>query len=205
MATSTRLYGEWAETYDEDFVARSGYVVYRRVVDALLQHREQINGPVFDIGCGTGIVGAVLRDNGVEIVDGIDISQPMLGEAKKKQTVRGDAVFRHLVAADLTQRVDIPDNRYARLISAGTFTHGHLGPEPLDEIWRVANIGAWCAIGVRTTHYLAAGFGEKLAVDVREGTISEPNLIEVHMYSPGVGDEEHADDKVFIVVCQVLR
>ncbi|MBT4615177.1 MAG: hypothetical protein HOB98_01880, partial [Gammaproteobacteria bacterium] len=47
--------------------------------------------------------------------------------------------------------------------------------------------------------------GEKLAVDVREGTISEPNLIEVHMYSPGVGDEEHADDKVFIVVCQVLR
>ena len=36
---NTRLYGVWAETYDEDFVAASGYVAYRHVIDQLLKHR----------------------------------------------------------------------------------------------------------------------------------------------------------------------
>lgn len=203
-ADSTRLYGDWAETYDEDFVAATGYVVHRRIADTLLQHRDQIDGPVLDIGCGTGIVGAVLRENGIEIVDGVDISQAMLDEARKKKTEGGAAVFRNLVIADLTKHVDIPDNQYAGLVSAGTFTHGHLGPEALDEMWRVAKAGAWCAIGVRTTHYVAAGFGEKLADDVSCGTISKPELIEVHLYAHGVGNDDHANDKAFIVVCQVL-
>ena len=203
-ADSVRLYGEWADSYDTDFVASVGYVVYLRVTELLLEQRSLINGPVLDVGCGTGVVGVSLREGGIDVVDGIDISPPMLAEAGKKKTKDGEPVYRKLIAADLTRKLDLPDNQYAGLISAGTFTHGHLGPEPLDELWRIAAPGAQCAISVRTTHYEAADFGAKLAHDVAKGTITEPELVEENLYSEQTDNPEHVDDKVFVVVCQVV-
>ena len=204
-ADSVRLYGDWAETYDEDFVQSSGYVVYLRVAEQLVKRRALIDGPVLDVGCGTGIVGVCLREGGIEIVDGVDISPPMLAEAGKKKTADGDPVYRNLIAADLTIALGISDNLYAGLISAGTFTHGHLGPDSLDELWRVAAPGAQCAIGVRTTHYESAKFDEKLSVDVADGMITKPDLVEVNMYSADASNAEHANDKAYIVVCQVTK
>ncbi len=203
-ADSIRLYGEWADTYDTAFVESSGYVVYQRVAELMLAQRSLIKGAVLDVGCGTGIVGECLREGGIDVVDGVDISQPMLSEAGEKKTKDGRPVYRNLIAADLTKRLDIPDNQYAGLISAGTFTHGHLGPDSLDELWRVAAPGAVCAIGVRDTHYEAAGFGEKLAADVDQGTITEPRIVEANLYSAEASNPEHAKDMVWIVVCEIL-
>ena len=201
---SVRLYGKWADTYDLEFVESSGYVVYLQVAELLLEQRSRINGAVLDVGCGTGIVGVCLREGGIEVIDGIDISPPMLAEAGKKKTKDGVPVYRNLIAADLTQKLDIPDAQYAGLISTGTFTHGHLGPDSLDELWRVAAPGAQCAIGVRSTHYDSAGFGEKLSADVANGTITQPKLVEVNMYSAQTDNPEHANDKALIVVCQLV-
>ena len=126
-----------------------------------------------------------------------------VGEAGKKKTKDDLPVYRNLIAADLTKTLDIPDRQYAGLISAGTFTHGHLGPESLDELWRIAAPGAICVIGVRDTHYESMNFGEKLAADVASGTINKPHLVEVNMYTAEAGNLEHAKDKALIVVCQV--
>ena len=203
-ADSVRLYGEWADTYDSGFVEREGYVVYLRVTELMLGQRALINGAVLDVGCGTGIVGVCLREGGIEVVDGVDISPPMLVEAGKKKTKTDDPVYRNLIAADLTQSLDIPDSQYAGLISAGTFTHGHLGPDSLDELWRIAAPGAVCTIGVRSTHYESMDFDEKLSVDVARGKITKPALVEVDMYSSRTCNLEHANDRAFVVVCQVV-
>ncbi len=203
-ADSVRLYGEWADTYDTGFVEREGYVVYLRVAEIFLRQKSRINGAVLDVGCGTGIVGVELRDGGIEIIDGIDISPPMLAEAGEKRTEDDVPVYRKLIDADLTKTLDLPDNQYAGLVSAGTFTHGHLGPEPLDELWRVAAPGAHCAISVRSTHFESAHFGEKLSTDVDKGTITKPKLIEVNLYSAETRNLEHANDTALIVVCQVV-
>ena len=145
-----------------------------------------------------------MREGGIEVVDGIDISTLMLAEAGKKKTKDDVPVYRNLIAADLTKSLDIADNQYAGLISAGTFTHGHLGPDSLDELWRVAAPGALCAIGVRSTHYESMDFGEKLSVDVANGTITKLDIVEVNMYSAQTDNPEHADDKALIVVCQIV-
>ena len=203
-ADSIRLYGEWADTYDSSFVEYEGYVVYLRVAELLLRQRALINGPVLDVGCGTGIVGVCLREGGIEVVDGLDISPLMLAEAGNKKTKDDLPVYRNLIGADLTKAVDIPDNQYAGLISAGTFTHGHLGPDSLDELWRVAASGAVCAIGVRSTHYESADFDGKLSGDVAEGKITSPDLIEVNMYSEQTRNLDHAGDTALIVVCQLV-
>ena len=203
-ADSIRLYGEWAETYDRDFVENVGYVSHLRIAELLLQRKSLIKGIVLDVGCGTGVVGERLREGGIKIVDGLDISPPMLVEAGKKKTQENEAVYRNLIAADLTQRVDIADCQYGGLISAGTFTHGHLGPESLDELWRLAASGAVCAIGVRSTHYESANFGGKLSVDVANGVITEPEIVEIKLYSEEASNLEHADDTALVVICQIL-
>jgi len=199
-----RLYGEWAESYDAEFVEPEGYVVFLRVAEVLLQQRSLINGAVLDVGCGTGLVGVSLRAGGIEVIDGIDIAPQMLAEAAKKKTIEDSPVYRELIAADLTNRLDISDSRYAGMVSAGTFTHGHLGPDSLDELWRVAASGAVCAIGVRSTHYESADFGAKLAADVANGTITKPDLVEINMYSADTRNLEHANDTAIVVVCQVV-
>ncbi len=202
-ADSVQLYGKWAATYDADFVASTGYIAYQLVAEQLIRDREMFEGPVLDIGCGTGAVGACLGEGGIDIVDGVDISVPMLEEAGKKRTTAGKPVYRNLISADLTGKLDIPDDTYSALISAGTFTHGHLGPDTLDELWRIAAPGARCVIAVRTTHFDAEKFDVKLQAGVVEGSITEPKLRMVAMYSEEADNAEHADDKAYIVSCQI--
>ena len=76
--------------------------------------------------------------------------------------------------------------------------------ESLNELWRVAESGAICAIGVRSTHYKNMGFGEKLSVDVANGIITKPDLKEVNVYSAETDELTHADDKYLIVQCQIV-
>ena len=197
------LYKRWAGTYDTEFAEAEGYILYLHVSEQLLKRQSQINGAVLDVGCGTGLVGRVLREAGIDSIDGIDISPEMLAQAASKTTADGDPVYRNLIQADLTQTLDIPDDHYGALVSAGTFTHGHLGPESLDELWRVASPGAVAVIGVRSTHYEAMGFKAKFAADVASGTITQPEIVMVNVYGENARNAEHADDKTHIVVGQV--
>lgn len=203
-ADNLNLYKKWAGTYDTDFAEAEGYVLHLRVSALLLQKKSMIKGPVLDVGCGTGLVGQVLRKGGLDVIDGIDISPEMLSEAGKKNTADGEPVYRNLIPADLTKTVDIPDNQYGALISAGTFTHGHLGPESLNELWRVAAPGALAVIGVRSTHYDSMGFKARFEADVANGTITEPEIVIVNVYSDDTRDSEHANDTTHIFVCQVV-
>lgn len=203
-ADNIRLYADWADTYDSDFVASKGYVYHLRVAEILVRQRSLINGAVLDVGCGTGTVGVSLRDGGIEVVDGIDISPQMLAECSKKKTSDETPAYRKLMQADLTKPLNIPDSQYAGLVSAGTFTHGHLGPGVLDKLWRLGAPSALCAIGINLRHYESMGFGERLSADVINGTITKPELIEVDIYSAQSGNLEHASDKALIVVCQIV-
>ena len=200
---SRRLYEAWAETYDTDFVKRLGYVYHQQVVQQLIGQLEDLSGPVLDVGCGTGVVGVALRTAGVHTIDGIDISPQMLAEARRKRADDGSPVYRRLMEADLTRTLKIPDDRYAALISTGTFTHGHLGPGVLDELWRVAAPGAACAIGVNAAHFEATGFGDRLAADVAAGTITSPEFVPVDIYSGHAIDEPHSGERALVVLCRV--
>lgn len=198
------LYKKWAGTYDSEFVAAEGYVLYLHVAEQLLRRLPQIEGCILDVGCGTGLVGAALRLGGADVVDGVDISNEMLAEACLKRTETGEPVYRNLIPADLTQAIAIANDHYGALVSAGTFTHGHLGPESLDELWRVAAPGALAVIGVRTTHYDSMGFKDKLESDAANGTITEPEFVTVNVYGGNARSAEHADDKTHIVICRIL-
>jgi hypothetical protein len=69
------------------------------------------------------------------------------------------------------------------VISAGTFTHGHLGPAALSTLIRFGRPGAMFAIGINAEHYAARGFAGHLAAELAAGTIRylEPRIVEIYL------------------------
>lgn len=191
------LYRNWASTYDQEFIDATGYV-YARTVAEVFDRYTDVNGPILDIGCGTGGVGVALRALSRGPVDGIDISAEMMQVAAQKATSGGDPVYRFLQEADLTTRVAIDDGAYPAIVSAGTFTFGHLGPEQLDEVLRLAAPGAWLAIGVNADHFREDGFADRFDADVEAGSITAPTFVDVAVYAGDVGD--HSNSRAMIAV-----
>jgi len=169
-----KLYASWAATYESVFLAENDYVYHQHVAAAFCDDKdgvERLDGPVLDVGCGTGVVGAELARLGVPLIDGIDISPEMLAKAAVK-THEGRSTYRQLFEADLTGRLGLDSETYAGIVSAGAFTHGHLGPESIAELLRVARPGARCSLGINSAHFAEAGFGDWLARRESAGQIS---------------------------------
>ena len=80
----------------------------------------------------------------------------------------------------------------------GTFTHGHVGPEALVELLRVAATGAQFALGVNAEHYDERGFAAHLGLLAEAGLIDDVTTEQVRIYHGG--DDEHADDLALVVL-----
>jgi len=184
-----RLYAEWAETYDADFAADHDYLLHEHTARAFVGAGGV--GPVLDVGAGTGLAGNCLVALGVDPVDATDISSEMLEMAKRKD------LYRDLFVADLLKGLPVEPNTYAGIVSSGTFTHGHVGPDALDELLRIAKPGAQFAISINAEHFASQGFEAKLAA--LEQKIRNLQLPETRIFGAGASDE-HKDDMAYIAL-----
>lgn len=150
---SKRLYADWAESYDRSFAAEKRYLMPGHVAALFAQHGGA--GPVFDAGAGTGLVAEAILAHGLCDIDGFDITAEMLEQAQKK------GVYRRTIQGDLTQPLPFPDSSYAAVVSAGTFTHGHVGPQALDELLRIASPDALFILTIKKDHFNDRGFADK--------------------------------------------
>ena len=123
-ADNLRLYADWAKSYDANFAQAMDYVLPDAMAKAFIAAGGM--APVLDLGAGTGLLGTALRRHGLLEIDGTDISQEMLTVAAAKQ------VYQRVFSGDLTARLPVADASYNGVISAGTFTTGHVGPAALD-------------------------------------------------------------------------
>ena len=194
------LYAKWADTYESDFTVPRRYI-YPRAAAELLCERFSGSGPVLDVGCGTGLVGEYLRDLGVAVVDGIDISPEMLAKARAKTAADGRPVYRQTFEADLTGPISIAGDTYAGIISTGTFTHGHVGPDAIAELLRIARSGACCVIGVNASVFESEGFKDRFARYAAEGVIEGLEVLLRQVYEGADGSEPNdmAEIAVFAV------
>ncbi len=146
-ATSTEelmtVYGEWAAKYDHDLLEEMGYVAPMAACDLLKRYLDRKTARILDAGCGTGIVGQLLYQDGYRNIEGLDYSPQMLAQAERKE------IYTALHRGDLTKVLAITDDAYDAVISVGTFTCGHVGPEALDELVRITSPGGFLCITVR--------------------------------------------------------
>ena len=65
---------------------------------------------------------------------------------------------------------------YDAVISSGTFTHGHVGPQPLDEIFRVLKPGGILACTVHQDLWQSLGFKDRFNALVEQGIAVQMSL-----------------------------
>lgn len=196
-----RLYAKWAATYESDFVDKEKYRYPKAVAELFAQvvPRSELL-VVIDVGTGTGLTGTYLSRLCPEmIVDGVDISVEMLGEARKKYRENGAAVYRDLFERDLTLSVNETRAPYDALICSGTFTHGHLGPDALDNLISLVRPSGWFVIGVNNEHFAGRGFEEKTKSLVETGKITSLEVRIIQVYEEG---SSHYGDQARVLIFQ---
>ena len=87
-------YTAYAATYDE--VKAEGLMDYPLLECIQTVVWEQLEA-VADLACGTGRIGVWLKEHGVHLLDGVDLTEAMLEQARAK------GVYRNLSLADLRQ------------------------------------------------------------------------------------------------------
>lgn len=180
-------YAAWADSYDRTFAAATGYAMPAAIADAFAAAGGA--GPVLDVGAGTGLVGAALAARGVAPVDGVDLSAEMLAVAGAK------GIYRRLIEADVTQPLPVPPGGYAGIVSAGTFTAGHVGPAAIPVLMAAAAPGALFCIGVHERVWADLGFPAAFAAQGAAVAGFEARPVPIYAGDAGA----HAGDRAFLV------
>lgn len=187
-------YRAWADTYDSGFAKDMDYRLPAHVAAAFLGSGGQ--GPVLDVGAGTGLLAERLREMGFEgEINAADFSTEMLGVAAEKRIYGG------LFQVDITKPLTLP-RKYCGIVSSGTFTAGHVGPEALPNLLDVVLPGGLVAVSINRRVWQAAGFDRALEGLATEGRIADLGLVEVEVYGAAAAalDADHAGDRALVAL-----
>ena len=159
------FYRRWADEYDERMVGNLNYCSPRLVAENLMRHLGNPDAEVLDVGCGTGLTSERLHEEGYRRIDGIDLSAAMLARARAR------GIYRNLIQADLNRPIDLPDRSWDAMVSSGTFTCGHVGPGPFDELVRLLRPGGLMSFSVHAELWESLGFRATLDSLVEHGQL----------------------------------
>ena len=179
------IYDKWAASHNHELGDEAqNYVAPVLVAQVALKVSNDIaKSMILDAGCGTGLVGQALAMLGAKAIDGLDLSPAMLTVAN--QTV----AYRSLAQADLTRRIQKADESYDIVTCVGTFTLGHVGPNPaLREFVRVTRRKGIVIATILEEIWISGGFKaeiESLKAEKLVKVISE----ELMDYVKGHGDK----------------
>ena len=183
------LYSDWAQSYDTCFSDAQGYQMPRMVAQAFVAAGGV--GPVLDVGAGTGLVTEQLIAAGVSVIDGLDLSDDMLAVARAK------GVYRGLYTGDITVPLSLPKVGYQGVVSAGTFTLGHVGPAAISNLLDVASSSVVFVISVNAKYFQSAGFAAQMGA--LGDQIHGLTLDDVRIYDDRA-DDAHRNDLARLMV-----
>ncbi len=159
------LYRDWASTYEQTMVDGLTYSAPSNIAKLLSEYASNKKQLIADIGCGTGLTGQAAFDLGYSNLVGLDFSDEMLAQARKRK------IYQSLLNADLTGTLDIETGLYDIAISSGVFTYGHLDATCLDEIFRIIKPDGLFICVVRLQVWEPLGFADKFSALEAQGLI----------------------------------
>ena len=187
-ADSIKLYKKWARTYDKDFALNSNYLSPIKISSFFKKYARNTDAPILDVGAGTGLVGECLYKMGHKKIIGIDISPEMLSQAKLK------GCYSVLIKVDVTKKIPLKSNSIGSVVSAGTFTHGHVGPDAFDELLRITKPGGLFVLSINSKVFINGGFQEKFLK--MKNSISVPMFNEFKAHGK-LKDKKFSKIKIF--------
>ncbi|NEP38929.1 MULTISPECIES: class I SAM-dependent DNA methyltransferase [Okeania] len=180
-------YDKWAVAYNND-VSNEEYTGPEYIVNFLgsLKSDDGLkaidtsnrNIEILDAGCGTGLVGIVLKQKGYQNIDGSDLSERMVEQA------RSTGVYNFLESGiDLTKKNEAyENNQYDATVCCGVFTLGHVPPTALSELIRITKPGGWIVVSTRKSYYDSTNFQEVCDRYQQEGKVKLVNHVKDSPY-----------------------
>lgn len=112
------FYNFQAPNYDDEMINQHAYVGDRILYQSIAPHLLDTSFPtILDIGCGTGLCGSYFKmECPQSIIDGVDISDPMLAIARLK-TFNNELVYRNLTQDDFASYAATSEQQYDLIIS----------------------------------------------------------------------------------------
>ena len=175
-----QLFDDYAVRFEQHLVDELGYQTPQRLAAQIAAHHSGALEKVGDLGCGTGLMGALLRPQSSTLI-GVDLSAEMVNQARQKGLYDAlhvgeiEAVlpalgggFSLLVAADVLIYVGDLSGLFAAVAEAlapgGLFA---LTTEHLDgEGWRLLESGRYAH-----SHATIAGLAESVGLTVRASSV----------------------------------
>ncbi len=105
------LFDGYAADFDQHLVQALRYEAPAQLETLLAAHPPRCNGTALDLGCGTGLCGALLQ-RWATAVDGVDLSPAMLERA------RALGPYRHLHQDEVLRHLQTTTERHAVLLAA---------------------------------------------------------------------------------------
>lgn len=194
------LYDTWATYYDRD-VLREGYQGPEVISDIALQavgwqrgrhgfsSRTEHSAPlrstiVLDAGCGTGLAGIALARRGFTCIDGFDLSNQMVRQARKSK------VYSWLSASlDLNKPLvpTLSEQHYDLVVCLGVFTLGHVPPESLYHLLEVTRPKGTVIVSTRTAYLRRSTFVDQIRSLTQCGRLT---ILDRQMGAPYIAAED---------------
>lgn len=136
-ATTRALFDPYAKNFDAHLLGVLKYRVPQLIAQRVLERFPERNLNLLDLGCGTGLLGAALGAiNGYFV--GVDLSLPMLGEAKKRN------IYSRLHNVNLLDALDATDgNEYEVIVAADVFIYVGALDGAISGCFKVLKPGGW--------------------------------------------------------------
>ena len=185
-ATSTdelmEVYNHWADRYDRELLEDWGYFSPQKAVQLLLDAMGSQDLKVLDAGCGTGLVGELLKEAGMSSLTGVDYSPGMLAEALSK------GVYDVLHKMDMNLALTLPSDSFDAVTCIGTFTSSHVKPQAVAELARVTRSGGVLVFTVRDDYWQSTNFID-LVTELHVSGVVQIEQIRLEPYIHSEGSE----------------
>ncbi|MBC7710042.1 MAG: methyltransferase [Rhizobacter sp.] len=131
------LFDRYAKSFDTHLVGALKYRVPHLIAKMIVERFPERNLNVLDLGCGTGLLGAELGSiNGYFV--GVDLSLPMLEEAKKR------SVYSRLHHVNLLDSLDATDaSEYEVIVAADVLIYIGALDVLIRNCFKVLKPGGW--------------------------------------------------------------
>lgn len=155
-------YDQWADSYDSE-LGKSDYRTPQRCAQTLARHLANRAAPVLDFACGTGLSGVALHDAGFRAIDGMDISQGMLAQARAK------GVYRRLSQPAPGAPLDVRGHGYRAIVASGAISPGAAPPATIDGAIGSLSQGGLLVISLNDHAIEDGGYRPRLDAAVAAG------------------------------------
>ncbi len=182
---TVQVYAAWADNYDADVTAR-GYRTPDRLATALRRFTD-VDTPILDYGCGTGISGAALLRAGFQHIDGTDITAEMLAQAAEREIYRKTWL-------STPDDMGFAPKSYPVIVAVGVVSLGAAPPETLTPLIHALPVAGLLALSFNDPTLDDGSYDAVLNNHVSDGEVE----VIFREHGPHLDDVEMGSDVIVL-------